>query len=60
MEDTSLPCVLRAAFCKIMLYVHLDINPQEAVTPVEYARLWDRIPKYTCVSEYCPDSWLQT
>ena len=54
MEDTHLPFGLRAAFCRIMLCVHLDINPQETVNPVEYARLWDRISDTTVINNYCP------
>ncbi len=53
MEDVNLPFRLRAAFCQIMQFVHLDINPQENVQPVEYARLWDQIPETTVVLDYC-------
>lgn len=57
MEATHLPFSLRAAFCRIMQCVHLDISPQETVNPVKYARLWDDIQENIIVSEYCP--WYQ-
>ncbi len=56
MEDTHLPFNLRAAFCKIMQCVHLDIYPQEQVNPVKYARLWEDIQAGIVVKDYCP--WL--
>ena len=58
MEDSHLPYSLRASFCRIMQCVHLDINPQETVSPVLYARLWDQIAGSTVISEYCP--WKDT
>lgn len=54
MEDSHLPYTLRAAFCRIMLCVHLDTNPQEVVNPVEFARLWDHIPDSPVVIDYKP------
>ncbi len=54
MEDVSLPFSLRAAFCRIMQCVHLDISPQETMSAVKYARLWDAIPKNTVFNDYSP------
>ena len=54
MEDISLPFSLRAAFCRIMQCVHLDISPQETMSAIKYARLWDTIPKNTVFIDYSP------
>ncbi|KAF1745338.1 hypothetical protein MXB_2722 [Myxobolus squamalis] len=45
-NNPNLPYSLRAAFCKVMLTVHIDRDPHEFIPCVRLSRIWTEIPSF--------------
>lgn len=47
MSDTLLPPELRSSFARLYLYIYVDCEPHQVVTPLKYAKLWSNITEVT-------------
>lgn len=51
-SEKEIPYRIRAKYCDLFLYLHVDTDPYEAVSPINYARLWSDIPDLATVDQY--------
>ena len=51
MKTENLPPDLRAAFCRLMINLHVNRDPQEEVTRIKYARLWNQVKPTISLNE---------
>jgi len=50
-KSENLPADLRAAFCRLMIHIHVNRDPQEEVTRIKYARLWNQVKPAISLNE---------
>ncbi|CAF3819449.1 unnamed protein product, partial [Rotaria magnacalcarata] len=51
-KSENLPADLRAGFCRLMIHMHVNRDPQEEVTRIKYARLWNQVKPAISLNEY--------
>ncbi|CAF1295313.1 unnamed protein product [Adineta steineri] len=51
-KSENLPADLRAAFCRLMVHMHVNRDPQEEVTRIKYARLWNQVKPAISLNDY--------
>ena len=51
-SNKDIPFKIRAKYCDLMLYLHVDTEPCEEINPINYARLWADIPEGVTLQGY--------